>query len=161
MYSLREGGEPQPVFDRNVREITATFSPNGKWVAYVSDESGTLEVFVQSFPNRAGITNISGGIGYEPLWARDSKRLFFRTRDDLMVVDILEEEPFRPGAARVLLPGVFFAAIANNAGSYDISLDGDRWLMIQYAVGGEGGPREIEVILNWFAELERRVPTGR
>jgi len=161
MYSLREGGEPQPVFDRDVREITATFSPNGKWVAYVSEESGTREVFVQSFPNRAGITNISGGIGYEPLWARDSKRLFFRTRDDLMVVDILEEEPFRPGAARVLLPGAFFAAITNNAGSYDISLDGDRWLMIQYAVGGEGSPRGIEIILNWFAELERRVPTGR
>jgi hypothetical protein len=60
----------------------------------------------------------------------------------------------------VLLPGAFFAPLTNNAGSYDISLDGDRLLMIQYS-GAEGGPRAIEIILNWFAELEQRVPTGR
>jgi serine/threonine-protein kinase len=160
IYSLSEGGEPQPLFDREVREITATFSPNGKWLAYVSEESGTREVFVQSFPNRARITNISGGRGYEPLWARDSRRLFFRTTDDLMVVDILDEEPFRPSAPRVLLPGAFFAPLTNNAGSYDISLDGDRLLMVQYSFA-EGGPRAIEIILNWFAELEQRVPKGR
>ena len=163
IVSLTEPGDPQPVFDRSIQEVTATFSPNGKWVAFVAVEEGARpEVYVQSFPNLGGITKISDGLGSEPLWAPDSRRLYYRSRRDLMVVDVVGEEPFDAGAPQLVLEDAFLRELGQNAGSYDISRNDQRLLMITAeAADDDEAPSGINVVLNWFEELKQRVPTGR
>ncbi len=161
IMSLSEPGDPQPVFEREIQEVTATFSPNGKWIAYVSGPQEGRRVFVQGFPNLGGVTQVSDGIGSEPLWAPDSSRLYYRSDTDIMVVDVVSEEPFDVSAPRVFLAGVFISADNQNAGSYDISLDGERLVMVDWDDAGDGGRGTAHVVLNWFRELNERVPTGR
>jgi len=159
--SLTEPGDPQPVFDREIQEVTATFSPNGKWVAYVSGPQNDRRVFVQGFPNLGGITQVSDGVGSEPLWAPDSTRLFYRSLTDIMVVDVVSEEPFDVSAPRLFLEDVFITTDAQNAGSYDVSLDGERLIMVDWDDAETGGQGTVRVVLNWFKELNERVPPGR
>ena len=160
IISLTEPGDPQPLFDRLIQEVTATFSPNGEWVAFVAVEEGARpEVYVQSFPNLGGITKISDGIGTEPLWAPDSRRLYYKSEFDLMVVDVVGEEPFDAGAPRLVLENAFLRERGQNAGSYDISRNDQRLLMITTETADDNeAPSGINVVLNWFEELKQRVP---
>ncbi len=161
IVSLTEPGEPEPVFARDVQEVTASVSPNGKWVVYVSGAQAARRIFVQGFPNLGGITQVSDGVGSEPLWAPDSSRLFYRRENDIMVVDVVSEEPFDVSAPRLFLESVFVTGDAQNAGSYDISLDGERLLMVDWDDAETGGAGRVQAVLNWFKELNERVPTGR
>jgi len=161
VLSLTEPGDAEAVFDREVQEVTATFAPNGKWVAYVSGPQNDRRVFVQGFPNLGGVTQVSDGVGDEPLWAPDSSRLFYRSNTDIMVVDVVSEEPFDVSAPRPFLENVLFVGDTQNAGSYDISLDGERLLMVDWGDGEAGDAGRFRVVLNWLKELNERVPTGR
>ena len=161
IISLTEPGDPQPVFEREIQEVTASFSPNGKWIAYVSGPRNDRRVFVQGFPNLGGITQVSDGLGSEPLWAPDSSRLFYRSGTDIMVVDVVAEEPFDVSAPRLFLEEVLVTTDNQNGGSYGISLDGDRLLMVDWDNADAGGQGTVQVVLNWFKELNDRVPTGR
>ncbi len=159
ILSLTEPGDPRPVFERDVQEVTASVSPNGKWIVYVSGPQNEYQVFVQGFPNLGGITQVSEGFGSEPVWAPDSSRLFYRRDNDIMVVDVVSEQPFDISA-----PALFLADVSGdgqNAGSFDISHDGKRLLMVDWDDAGVGGEGKVHAVLNWFKELNERVTTGR
>jgi len=154
-------GEPAVMFDRDAQEVTASVSPNGKWVVYTAGLQNEWQVYVQGFPNLGGVTQVSDGFGSEPLWSPDSSRLFYRRDNDIMVVDVVSEEPFDISAPKVFLEGVFVSGDGQNAGSFDVSHDGERLLMVDWDDAGAGDEGRVNVVLNWFKELNERVPTGR
>lgn len=133
-------------------------SPGGRWIAYASDESGQYEIYVRPFPNvdeRKWL--ISRGGGTRPVWARDGRELFYRNGDTMMVIPIMAGASFSYGIPTELFEGRFYSG----ANRYDISLDGQRFLMIKQALPTEEAPAEILLVQNWFEELKRLVPTDR
>jgi Tol biopolymer transport system component len=134
------------------------FSSNGRWVAYDSAETGRVEVYVRPFPEPGGITKISTEGGYEPLWSRDGKELFYRCGDKMMAVTIETEPELKVGTPRELFKGQFRGTTSHLGLSYDIAPDG-RFIMIQE--DEESAKTRINVVLNWFEELKRLVPTGK
>jgi serine/threonine-protein kinase len=150
---LSGDGEAQPFIQTPANELAAAFSPDGKWLAWVSNESGGPEVYVTDYPDKRGRWQVSTDGGTAPLWARDGKELFYRDGDRLMVVEIAGE-----GALTLSKPMLLFEAPFATWGwltNYDISPDGQRFLMIQPS---EQASREIHVVLNWDEELKRLAP---
>ncbi|MDA2931194.1 hypothetical protein MYX84_14830 [Acidobacteria bacterium AH-259-O06] len=155
-------GEPtaEPLLQTQFSETRATISPEGGWMAYMSNESGQWEVFVRPFPNvDEGKWQISSDGGVAPVWGPDGQELFYRNGETMMVVRIKTEPIFTAGNPEVLFTGRYFTGAARH---YDISADGQRFLMIK-----EGGQTEetsardeLIIVLNWFEELQRLVPTG-
>jgi serine/threonine-protein kinase len=136
-------------------ERVAVFSPDGKWLAYLSDESGREEVYVQAFPGPGGKWQISTDGGSEPMWARTGRELFYRTGSTLMSVDIASHPTFVAGRPKPLFEGRYVTNIGR--ANYDVSADSQRFLMIE-AVGPEEQSTQLDVILEWFEELKARVP---
>lgn len=145
--------EPELVIRTDARERFPSLSPDGKWIAYVADESGRREVFVQSFPALGPKHRISIDGGGEPLWSPDGRRLFFRERGQMLVVDVDIESAFSAGQPRVLFTSQYDAAASGHQ-HYAVSHDGKKFLMIKH--GESPGPSEVNVVLNWSAELKRR-----
>lgn len=149
-------GEPRPIGTESGRQWCAAFSPDGNWVAFVSDESGRGEVYVRPYPEGGGTVVISNEGGTEPVWSRDGRELFYRNGEHMMVVPVSLGATLQPGAPRVLFTGNYlFTQIS--VPNYDVSLDGQRFLMVQRDPSSI--PRRIHVVRNWFEELERLVPT--
>ena len=147
-----------------IRERSPAYSPDGKWVAYDTYETGRQEVYVCPFPGPGGIIPISTEGGDEPIWSPDGKELFYRCGNKMMAVAIEfvtnETEPeLKAGIPRELFKGQFFRAnVESVAGlSYDLDSDG-RFIMIQE--DEESSTAEIHVVLNWFEELKRLVPVN-
>ena len=125
------------------------FSPDGRWLAYVSDESGREEIYVRPFPDiDAGRWQVSTGGGTQPLWARNGRELFYRNGSQMMAVDITAEPTFNPGNPRLLFRGEYMSA-PNPGANYDVTSDGQRFLMVQ-TTESEQAPTQINVALNWF-----------
>ena len=148
--------QPRPFLQTAFSEAEPKFSPDGRWLAYVSDESGRREVYVQPFPGPGGKWQISTEGGTEAVWAGNGE-LFYRNEsgDQMMAVDITTEPTLGPGTPRLLFEGLYQRGIGNRA-VYDVKPDGQRFLMVQPQQGA-GAP--IHVVLNWFEELKRLVPT--
>ncbi|MGH8236183.1 MAG: TolB family protein [Steroidobacteraceae bacterium] len=130
-------------------ESSAAFSPEGRWVAYVSDESGAAEVYVRPLQG-PGRTQVSIDGGTAPAWARDGRELFFAKGDTLFAASVAPGATFSSGAVRRLFSGpyTFDAAIVN----YDVSPDREHFLVLGNQVAA---PERLELVLNWFAELQR------
>jgi Tol biopolymer transport system component len=129
-------------------------SPDGRWMAYDSDESGRVEVFIQSFPDpRRRRWKVSPVQGSEPMWTRGGRELVYRSADSVMVVAVDLQ------AGTSTLPRLLFAGpYPDNPGwtrprSYDVSADGERFLMTRLPAN-RASPK-IAVVLNWFEELKR------
>ena len=147
----------KPFLISRFNEEYPEFSPDGRWIAYVSDESGRPEVYVQPFPGRGGRWQISSEGGYEPLWSRNGKQLFYRRENQVWVVDVQTGSAFSVRKPRLLFeqPGYLSS---DPIRGWDISLDGQRFLMV---TGDERKPQPVtEMILvqNWLEELKRLVP---
>jgi Tol biopolymer transport system component/predicted Ser/Thr protein kinase len=140
-------------------ENTSRFSPDGRWMAYISDESGRNEVYVQPYPGPGGKWQISTEGGTEPVWNPNGRELFYRSGDRMMAVDIVTQPGFVAGRPRMLFEKRYEAAPAPIV-NYDVSPDGQRFLMIKPVDQEEAAPTQINVVLNWFEELKRRVPVG-
>jgi Tol biopolymer transport system component/tRNA A-37 threonylcarbamoyl transferase component Bud32 len=145
----------QPFFQSKFNETMPAFSPDGHWLAYVSDESGRPEVYVQPFPGPGGKYNISTDGGTEPVWARNGKELFYRRADQLMAVEINTDSTFSAGKPKRLFEGPYVRNVGRV--SYDVSPDGQRFLMLK-AGEEEQASSQINVLLNWLEELKQRVP---
>ena len=150
--------QPRPFLQTPFNEAEPKFSPDGRWLAYISDESGRREVYVQPFPGPGGKWQISTNGGTEAVWAGNGD-LFYRNenRDQMFVVDITTEPTFSAGTPRLLFEGLHPGGAGNRA-FYDITPDGQRLLMVH--VQGQGPGAQIDVVLNWFEELKRLVPTN-
>ncbi len=160
LFHLDDGkGErkTEPFIDTPYAEWAVKFSPNGRWVAYVSNESGQQQVYVRPYPERNPKIPISTGGGSEPVWARDGRELFYRSGDKMMVVSITMEPSFTASKPEILFEGQYKLS-APGYPWYDVSPDGQRFVMIK-ASGVRSAPTYVNVILNWFEELKRLVPT--
>ena len=156
----------EPLLATEFNEHNGELSPDGRWLAHESDVSGQFEIYVRPFPNVDDeLRQISNGGGTHPLWSPDGDELFYLAPGArLMAVPVqavLTEPSFAPGNAEELFgAGGYVAGGGRRIGrSYDISPDGERFLMIKES--DETSSTEFVVILNWFEELKRLVPTGR
>jgi serine/threonine-protein kinase len=152
-----------PLLSTPANERNAVVSPNGRWLAYESDESGEVEVHVRQFPDvKSGHWQVSTGGGTHPLWSRDGKELFYyapATPSALMVVHI-DADASRSlafGRPERLFQTTYPGTLGGNQ-TYDVSLDGKRFLMIRRANRDETRAGLV-VVQNWFGELKRHVAT--
>ena len=136
------------------------FSPDGRWLAYISNESGRYEIYVQPYPGPGGKWQISTEGGTEPVWNRNGQELFYRSGRKMMAVEIATQPGFAAGRPRVLFEGEYLPTPLLFP-NYDVSPDGERFLMLKPSQQGGAAPTQINVVLNWFEELKRRVPPGK
>jgi hypothetical protein len=148
-------GEPKafPFLQTEADEFGATMSPNGRWVAYVSDESGRYEVYVQSFPGGGGKRQVSTGGATAPRWRRDGQELFYYATDGkLMAAPVQSGENFAASAAAPL-----FEFRAGNANAffapYAVTGDGQRFLLNATVETEMSAP--LTVVFNWTADIKR------
>jgi eukaryotic-like serine/threonine-protein kinase len=148
----------QPFLRTPFIEGGATFSPDGRWLAYVSNESGRPEVYVQPYPRPGGKWQISTEGGTERVWARNGRELFYRSGNKMMAVETTTQPSFSAGKPRMLFEGQYVTTgFPNMSAAYDVSADGQRFLMVKETE--QATSPQINVVLNWFEELKRRVPT--
>ena len=150
-----DNGERRPVLQTEFEEAGAVFSPDGRFIAYSSNESGEEQVYVRRFPEPEGRWQLSAREGTEPLWSRDERKLFFRSGDALMEVRVSTANGFEASPPTELFDVPFDTAGVLYA-NYDVTLDGRNFVMI--ASEQERTAPRIQVISNWFAELRRRAP---
>ncbi len=151
---------PEPIEVTPAREDSGKFSPDGRWIAFVSDASGTMEVYVRPHPGPGARTQISNNGGGEPMWARDGNRLFYRSRDGLTAVDVTVDGAFYASSPTVLTP---LPTLPLHPGSYDPAPGGERFLISRPA-GGQTAALErqsLNVVMNWLDEIDRLTPDDR
>jgi serine/threonine-protein kinase len=152
--------KPQPFLQTPFNESVPRFSPDGHWLAYISNESGRYEVYVQPYPGPGGKWQISTEGGTEPTWNHNGRELFYRNGDKMMAVDIATRSGFAAGKPRMLFEGRYERSPATSP-NYDVSPDGQRFLMLKPSEQEASAPTQINVVLNWFEELKRRVPAEK
>jgi len=134
------------------------FSPDGRFLAYVSDESGRPEIYVQPFPGPGGKWQISTDGGIEPLWGPTGRELFYRSGNRVMAVPVTAQPSFSAGRPTMLFEGTYLASPFPATGvTYDVTRDGQRFLMVKDVE--QASATQINVVVNWFEELKRLVPT--
>jgi len=149
---------PQPFLKTPFSEGWMEFSPNGRWVAYTSNESGRWEVYVRPFPGPGGKVQISSEGGTEAVWSRNGRELFYRNRARMMAVAVSMEPTFSAAKPRLLFEGRYEMGVVSGMINYDVSRDGERFLMLKSSGAAEP---PLDVVLNWFSELSRRAPSGK
>jgi len=149
--------KPQPFLTSPFREGAPVFSPDGRWIAYVSDESGRNEVYVSPFPGPGEKQAISTNGGSEPVWPRAGKELFYRSGDAVMAAQVTTSPTLSVTKPRVVFRKPYERSIALWP-NFDSSADGKDLLMVK---GSDAAPAPsfINVVLNWSEELNARVPT--
>ena len=156
---LAEGNRVEPFLQTKFGAHSPAISPNGKWIAYTSDESGRAEVYVQRFPGGGGRYQVSIGGGGEPLWRPDGREIYYRNGDAVMSAAVTAEGGFSTGKPSLLFHGNYVPEQGFGHPNWDISRDGKRFMMMQPYDPPQKKPRQIEVVVNWFEEL-RRVNRG-
>jgi serine/threonine-protein kinase len=155
------GDKVEPFRVTPFSEFMPTFSPDGRWIAYVSNETGRPEIYVSSYPPGRGKWQISDSMGDQPRWSSSGRELFYRTNDGIMAVDVNGSgESFRADKARLLFSGPFLGGLGGvtvpglSFPDYDVSADGSRFVMF---TGGDNeiGFSTVNVITGWFSELQR------
>jgi len=143
-------GQHEPYLGTPFFELGAQTSPDGRFVAYSSDESSRAEIYVRSTTG-TGRFQVSSGGGEEPRWSANGRELFYRESTKLMAVSIESGPTFRAGVPKVVVDGLYFAR-ADTGMSYSVAGNGERFLMIGPS-GGALGPKRIRVIVNYPATL--------
>jgi serine/threonine-protein kinase len=128
------------------------FSPDGSWIAYVSDESGREEVYTRPFPGPGQKWQISSDGGSQVVWARNGE-LFYRNGNKMMAVNVKTRPNFNADTPQLLFEGQYSSFVHRR--NYDVTSDGQRFLMLQSA---DPAATQVNVVLNWFEELKQRLP---
>ena len=154
---LQGPGEPKPLVSPGTGEMMPTFSPDGRWVGYVSMVSGRYEINVRSSTGEGSIWLISNAGGVEPVWSGDGRELFYRADDTMMAVDVSLSTPISFGKPHALFEGSYVFG-ATEGQEFDVTRDRSRFLMLKPQRVFE--PIPLTVIVNWFDDLRRRVPAS-
>jgi Tol biopolymer transport system component len=162
---MTANGKPQPYLRSPFSEMQGRFSPNGRWVAYVSDESSRDQVYIQSFPDVAKKYAVSTERGLQPRWRGDGRELFFlgQTQPGLMTsveaVDVVEsKDGLSIGAQRTLFQSAIRMSYRSRS-SWEVAPDGRRFLIIESTQSDSVRAQPITVLVDWQDELKHRVPT--
>ena len=150
-----------PLFQTEFEEDTASVSPDGRWIAYGSNENGNFDVYVQPFPDvDGGKWKVSTQGGRHPMWSPDGSELFYVSGNAMMVTPITSDPSFDYGTSEVVFEGRY-----NFAGPFrvfDLSTEDTRFLVTK-PLGAETddavAPLDLVLVQNWFEELKRLVPT--
>jgi hypothetical protein len=159
IYVLPLRGEPtpRPFVNTSAYEGGPQFSSDGRWIAYVSNESGPFQVYVRPFPGPDRKVQVSTEGGSFPLWSRNGNELFYRNGNRMMAVQITRrsQDVDPVVSAPKLLFEAKYAAPGNTIAGYDVSLDGQRFVFVRE----DANASRLHVVLNWHEELKRLVPT--
>ena len=161
LWSSRGDTAWAPLLDTERMEAQPTISPDGAWVAYASNETGRTEVYVERFPDLGDRRQISIGGGAYPLWSPDGRELFYWGLNRAVMAVPIETEPvFTPGTPEALFDNVYTAP---NGREYDITPDGQQFLMLKEGDGVDDAAFQSQIVLvqHWAEELKARVPTGQ
>jgi DNA-binding SARP family transcriptional activator/Tol biopolymer transport system component len=139
--------KPYPYLAAN-NERAAAISPDGHWLAYISDESGRDEVYLRAFPHPGRAIPISLGGGREPRWSASGREIFYRTDSELVVAQIGSASPPRVESRRALFDARPFESWIDGA-AYDVHPDGEHFVMIRRPPDH----RDVVILLNWFDQL--------
>jgi Tol biopolymer transport system component len=146
---MQGDGKPFPLLETEFNERNGKFSPNGRYVAYESSESGNYEVYVQPFPGKQGKWQVSVKGGSNPVWSRDGKELFYVAADSkLMTMDVNTGAKFAHD-----IPKPLFELTVRGLVNYDVSRDGKRLLIPQPLASKE--PPSMTLIVNWYTAVKR------
>jgi serine/threonine-protein kinase len=150
-------GKPTAFLNSSFFEVHAAFSPNGLWLAYISNESGRFEVYVRPFPGPGGKWQVSTAGGSLPTWSRSRRELFYRGEDGRILVAgyTVEGDSFHAEKPRVWSPGL--VPLGGSDRSYDLHPDGGRVAVLK----ASGEADHVTLIVNFFDELRRIAPVGR
>ena len=155
LFPLEGERKAEPFLRTPFEETKARFSPDGRWVAYQSNESGRFEIYIRAFTGKNIRIQVSTDGGDSPVWSRDGREIYFRRGQEIVAVSVRSGGSLRVGFPRVLFEGDFF--VGNHHPMYDVAADG-RFLMIR--TPDEELPRQIHIVLNWFEELRRLAPSN-
>lgn len=151
-----EDGSRIPFVRTPANERAPMLSKDDRWLAYASDESGRDEIYVRAYPGPGPPIQVSTDGGREPVWSSDGTELFYRHGDAMMAVPVEIDRTFAAGQPVELFEGRY-AAEYRGAPHYDVGPDG-RFLMVELEAPSE--PVRLDVVVNWFEEVKRLVPSG-
>ena len=169
MISLSDADQPTWIMETEFSEGNPAVSPDGRWLAYSSNESGQDEIYVRPFPNvEGGKWLVSRDGGQTATWGPSGTELFFRAVDSagqrsMMVVEAETDPTFNPSTVRAMFSGSRYLILARAGRPFDIDPSGERFLMItdpRLQEIGNAVSAPITVVLNWFEELKARVPVN-
>jgi len=155
IWLLPPGGKPAPFFTSPSFERDATFSPDGKWLAYVSNQSSRAEVYVRPVPGPDPAVQVSAEGGSNPAWSPDGLHLYYLSQERLMQVDVVASSPFQVGRPRVLFDR--WTLGRTPVRGYDVAADG-AFLTVAPLAERPTTVREIHVVLHFSEELKQRLP---
>jgi serine/threonine-protein kinase len=160
LVPLQPPRRPQPLVETTFGERNAEIAPDGRWLAYESNESGREEIYVRPFPDvGGGRWQVSTGGGRMPLWSRNGQELFYGSPDGALMGVLIEPGPsWRSSTSTRILQGQL--AYSGFGRAYDIAPDGRRFLMVREGGGNKAAPQNLVVVQNWLVELKRLVPTN-
>ena len=162
MVSLDGDRQTTPLLHTTFQELNADLSPDGRWVAFQSNESGQDEVYVRPFPDvNSGRWQVSAGGGSAPIWSRNGRELFFMTHREstrVTAVSVQSGATFSAGKPEMLFEGRYLGG-GTGGRAYDVSADGQRFLMIKDPVTDTSttSASPLVVVVNWFEELKARM----
>src|SRR5207245_475836 len=147
----------RPLLRTPFEERGIGLSPDGRWLVYVSNETGADEIYIRQLREGSARWRVSTRGGTEARWGRVGRELFFRKGDTVYAVTTQLAAEVRLGAPRALFTGKYQAAVLGQSGQnvlYDVSPDGGRFLMVREQNSGNG--EQLTVVLNWFDQVRRR-----
>jgi serine/threonine-protein kinase len=161
LLTLTPSPRVEPLVETRFEERGGILSPDGRWLAYESNSSGRFEIYVRPFPAIGdGQWQVSTTGGVQALWSRDGGELFYRTLDGaVMSVPVAPRAgTWSSGTPAMLFTDTYVMGGANVSRQYDVSPDGQRFVMLKDSGEGSGTQRIIVVVQNWFEELRRLAP---
>jgi dipeptidyl aminopeptidase/acylaminoacyl peptidase len=161
IWFLPPGGESRPGVAGPGTDALCDFSPDGRLIAYASDESGQFEIYVRSVLDEGERTQVSTAGGSGPVWSPKVNRLFFRQGADVMAVDVVSRDPLAFSRPHLVVKGGWDLPQGNKnyERTFEVTPDGEHFVMIRHEP--EAIPDRINIVLNWYDELDKKVPAGK
>jgi serine/threonine-protein kinase len=147
MLSLSGNGQPTPLAQTTAEERAPKISPDGRFLAFVSDETGRSEIYVRTFPGGDSRWQVTTTGGTEPLWSRRGEELFYRSENEIVSVSVQTDSTFTFGNPQAVVDGPYVPNPMHT--NYDIHPDGNQFVMVR---SGAGETRMM-VVVNWFEAL--------